>query len=130
MVIAVAAEKRDPDPVVSSYFGRSSCFVLVNTENEIQEVVENPYAQSLGDGGIQSAQMLIERNIDAVIADRVGMNALRILSAADVRVYRCAGTSAREALRLFLDGNLERVISPANGAGNRRRRRFAKRNWK
>lgn len=98
MIIAVSAEKHEPDLVVSSYFGRSSCFVLVNTNTESREVIENPYAESLGDTGIQSAQMLIARNVDAVIAGGIGRNALMILSGAKVKNLqksgkKCGGSS-------------------------------------
>lgn len=127
MIIAVSAEKHDSELFVSLHFGSCRCFVLFNTNDETWEVMENPYADSWGDAGIQSAQMLMERNLEVVITDRIGRNAFRILLAADTRIYRCTGKSAREAIDLFLDGKLERVSLPGDGARRRQRRRLVRR---
>lgn len=128
MVIAISADRSGPNPLVGSDFGKSGCFVLFGPNGEILETVENPYADSLGDGGIQSAQMLIGRNVDVVITGGLGRNALMILSAANVRVYRCSGKTAAEAVDLFLAGRLEGAKPPGDAGGRRRRRRLGRKN--
>ena len=102
-------------------FGRSKHFVLFDTAAETRQVVENPFSESLGDSGIQSAQMLIERNADAVIAGTIGRDALRILAAANIKVYGYSGTNPKDALALLLEDRLELI--GAQKASNRTRKR-------
>lgn len=128
MIVAVSAEKNDPDSPVSRYFGRSKWFVLYDTVRESREVVENPYADSLGDAGIQSARMLVERNVDTLITDGVGRNAFKVLSAAGIIVYKSSFRSASDAIGLLLEAKLTQVSAPEDGGGKRRKRRIGRRN--
>ncbi|HQT90546.1 MAG TPA: NifB/NifX family molybdenum-iron cluster-binding protein [Candidatus Kryptobacter bacterium] len=128
MVIAISADRSGPNPLVASDFGKSGCFVLFGPDGEILERVENPYADSLGDGGIQSAQMLIGRNVDVVITGGIGRNALMILSGAKVRICRSPGRNVAEAVALFLEGRLEAIGSARDAEGKRRRRRRGRHN--
>lgn len=130
MIVAVSAEKNDPDSPVSPYFGRSRWFVLYDTVRESRDVVENPYADSLGDAGIQSARMLIEKNVDALITDGVGRNAFKVLSAAGILLYTSTCRSGREAIGLLLEGRLSQVSAPEEVVDKRRRRRFGRRKSK
>lgn len=130
MIVAVSAERNDPDSPVSRYFGRSRWFVLYDTVRESRDVVENPYADSLGDAGIQSARMLIENDVDALITDGVGRNAFKVLSAAGILLYTSTCRSAREAIGLLLEGKLSQVSAPEEVADKRRRRRFGRRKSK
>ena len=124
MIIAVSAEKHGPRLIVPPCFGKSGCFVFVNMENDFQTVVENPYAGLLGDAGIQSTQMLIARNVDAVIADRIGRNSFRILSAAKIKAYHSSRRSAGEAIALFLEGRLQAPEMPEMAECSRHRKRY------
>jgi predicted Fe-Mo cluster-binding NifX family protein len=128
MIIAVSSEQHDSELFVSSRFGSCKRFVLFSTNDETREVIENPYADSLGDAGIQSAQMLIERNVDVLITDHIGRNAFRVLSAANIGIYRCTVKRVKESIDLFLDGGLERVSLPSDGARRRRKRRLGRSN--
>jgi predicted Fe-Mo cluster-binding NifX family protein len=128
MVIAISADRSGPNPLVGSDFGKSRCFVLFGPNGEILETVDNPYADSLGDGGIQSAQMLIGRNADVVITGGIGRNALMILSGAKVRICRSPGRNVAEAVALFLEGRLEAIGSARDAEGKRRRRRRGRHN--
>ncbi len=128
MVIAISADRSGSNPLVGSDFGKSGCFVLFGPNGEILETVENPYADSLGDGGIQSAQMLIGRNVDVVITGGIGRNALMILSGAKVRICRSPERNVAKAVALFLEGRLEAIGSTRDAEGKRRRRRRGKNN--
>ncbi len=118
MIVAVTADRREADSPVSSHFGSSRFFVLHNTDLDEREIVQNPYADSLGDAGIQAAQMLIERNVGTVITGGIGGNELRVLSAANVKVYLSHEKDITEAITLFLRGKLRCL--PDTGPADRR----------
>jgi predicted Fe-Mo cluster-binding NifX family protein len=126
MIVAVSADENNPDAPLSSQFDNSRCFVLFDADDKEWEVVENPYADSLGDAGIQSAQVLIKRNVDAVITDAIGENAFKVLSAAGVPVFRGERRNVKEVVGLFLEDRLEEMILPRRRLQARRRMRFGR----
>ncbi len=121
MIVAVSTDMQDTAAAVSSNFGRSRYFVLY--DNGDREILQNPYADSLGDAGIQTAQLLIGRNAGAVITGRTGINALRVLSSAGIAVYRCQGRTVSQAVTLFAENKLEKL----DEAGLESRRRYRRR---
>lgn len=125
MIVAVSADNLGPHPAVAPDFGRSSLFLLYDTEGNERRVLENPYADSLGDAGIQSARLLIEKDVGALITDGIGRNALRVLSAGGVSVFRCGTCTVSEAIVLFSQDKLTKLFSipPANPLKLRGRRR-------
>lgn len=127
MIIAVSSDSCDADSPVSPDLGRSRFFVLHDTGRDEREAVQNPYADSLGDAGIQSAQMLIERNVGAVITGGIGRDALRIFSAADVKVCRCREVEIPVAVELFLGGKLEIIFDNRPAEMRRMRERKMRR---
>lgn len=127
MIVALSADSSDAEVQVSSNFGRSRYFVLQDSAREERETVQNPFADSLGDAGIQSARMLIERNIGAVITGGIGKNALKVLSAAEVKVYRCRDKKFTEAVDLFLQGKLEIFFDAGSAEQSRMRKRKRRR---
>lgn len=128
MIVAVPVEKNDLNPPVSPEFGKSRWFVLYDTVEEASSIIENLYSDSLGDAGVHSAQMLIEKNVDAAIIESAGSNSLRLLSAAGIKVYKSTGKSAAEALDLLIDDKLVLVLAPAEGRRIKRRRRGGRTN--
>lgn len=132
MIIAVSTNSRGIDSPVSPSFGRTNFWMLYDTIADERRVVEDPYADSLGDGGIQSATMLIEQNVGAVITGGIELDALRVLSAAGLTVCKCSGQTASEAVALYLRDELEKFseIASANRRRlrDRRRRRLRGRN--
>ena len=64
-----------------------------------------------GGAGVQTAQFLADRGVKAVITGNVGPNAIRVLNAAGISVYVAPACMAKEALAMFLCGELRRVSS-------------------
>lgn len=87
-------------------FGRSLSYLIYNTENKSQEIISNPYSSELGGSGIQSAQFLIEKNIEVLITKDIGTNSLKLFKSANVKVYSCAGLTPIEALNNFSKSKL------------------------
>jgi predicted Fe-Mo cluster-binding NifX family protein len=97
---------RTLDAAVDPRFGRCSTFVLVETEDMSLEVIENTNASRGGGAGIQSAQLMAQRNVKAVLTGSCGPNAHQTLSAAGIDVIvGCSGTVA-ELIERFRSGQL------------------------
>ena len=105
--IAVAVEKPDPLSMISEVFGRSNYFVLSDEKKSAEEIIINPFAKTFGGAGIQTAQLLVENNVDVLIISRIGINPMRILNSAGVKIFICIRENARTALRLYYKGKLK-----------------------
>lgn len=105
--IAVAIEKPERSSSISEIFGRSKYFLIHNTEDETEYIISNPFTNELGGAGIQSVRFLIEKNIDAVIVNNIGINPFRFFASANIKVYHHKSGNAIEALRLLKEEKLE-----------------------
>ena len=90
MLIAITSEGLEPNSLVAEKFGRTPFIILYDTEKNTSESLRNPYANLFGGAGIQTAQFIIEKSAEAVIAIDIGLNPLRLLKSADVKVYSCS----------------------------------------
>ncbi len=104
MKIVVCSNGKDLDQDVAENFGRCPYFLFTEIENgkiSGSEVVENTNTEQAGGVGVAVAQMVAEKNANAVIAGAVGPRALEVLNQFNIRVYKASG-SAGEALEKFI----------------------------
>lgn len=125
--IAVTCVSDAPDTAIDPRFGRCQYFMILGPDGRI-EIVPNA-AKDLGNGaGIQAAQEMIDRKVEAVITGDVGPNAYRVLSAAGIDIYVGCGGAAKEAIERYRRGALAQATgatSPGHhgiGRGGRRNR--------
>ncbi len=116
MKVAVCATDDTLDAPLDPRFGRCAYFMVVDTETFDAAAVENPGVTSPQGAGIQAAQVISSLGVSAVITGNLGPNAHQALSAAGIRVYACAGETARNAVNLFNAGALEEISAPTVGA--------------
>jgi predicted Fe-Mo cluster-binding NifX family protein len=81
----------------------------MDTERGLYEIHGNEGQSASGGAGINAAQCLVNMGVEAVVTGNVGPNALGILSAAGIPVYRGAGIPVSEALEQFKQGILEEI---------------------
>jgi len=91
---------------VYGHFGSARYFVLVDTEEDSTEIIENPDRDYLH-GHCQPMKALDGRRVDAVI---VG-GALRKLLLEGIKAYRAAEGSVQDNLELLTSGKLT-VFTP------------------
>ena len=115
MRIAVSANGADLEAAASPVFGRCPAYVFVDTETMSFEAVENPAENAAGGAGIQAAQFVVERGVQAVISGRVGPNAFDVLKAANMPVYPFDGGTVRQAVEAFKAGQLAATGSATAG---------------
>ncbi|NLZ64089.1 MAG: dinitrogenase iron-molybdenum cofactor biosynthesis protein [Lentisphaerae bacterium] len=114
MKIAVSATGKTLEDQVDQRFGRCLYFLVIDSDTMNFEVIENPN-QSLGGGaGIQSAQLMAEHDVKAVLTGNVGPNAWQALSAAGIQAFAgAAGGTVRDAVENWKNGKLT-VLEQAN----------------
>ena len=100
---------------VYGHFGSAQYFVLVDTEEDSSETVENTDRDHLH-GQCQPLKALNGRKVDAIIVGGIGGGALRKLSLEGIKTYRAAQGSVQENLDLLTSGKLT-VFTPDQTCG-------------
>jgi predicted Fe-Mo cluster-binding NifX family protein len=113
MKIAVTATGEGLDAPASPIFGRSQYIVLVETDTMESETLSNPAVSAAGGAGIQAAQFLASKGIQALVTGNVGPNAFQVFGAAGIPVYLYTGSSVREAVEAFNKGELTQTGGPS-----------------
>lgn len=124
MLTAVTTDKAALNSLISVSFGRCSYFILFDEIRNSTEIIRNPFANSLGVGaGVQLAKLLIEQNVDTVISTQMGIGPFRMLSSANITVYRCEGCTALQSVELLKENELleMEIASLSNGRKSRKR---------
>ncbi len=109
MKIVVTASGNDLDAQVSPIFGRCPTFVFVDTETMAFDAVVNPALSAAGGAGIQAAQFVVERSVEAVLSGNVGPNAYNVLSAANVPLYLVGEGTVKQVVEAYKAGGLKPV---------------------
>jgi predicted Fe-Mo cluster-binding NifX family protein len=112
MKVAASATGATLDAALDPRFGRCPYFVLVDTDDMTFEAVENGNALLGGGAGIQSAQLMAQKGVKAVLTGNCGPNAYETLRAAGIDVVvGCAG-SVSEAVERFRSGQFRTAPAP------------------
>jgi predicted Fe-Mo cluster-binding NifX family protein len=112
MKMAIAANGADLDAPLSPIFGRCSTYILVDTDTMEYEAVANPAVSAGGGAGIQSAQFIVGRGAQGVVAGNVGPNAFGVFQAGGIPVYLLKEGTVQQVVDAYKEGRL----SPASGA--------------
>jgi predicted Fe-Mo cluster-binding NifX family protein len=113
MKVAVSASGPTLDSEVNPRLGRCPWLLIVDTESMTFDVLENPAVAAPGGAGIQVAEAVAQKQVDAVITGNCGPNAYEALSAAGIQVFAGASGSVREAVESFVNGELTALIAPS-----------------
>jgi predicted Fe-Mo cluster-binding NifX family protein len=111
MKIAISSTNKNIDSNTSDVFGRCPYFIIAEIEDgEIKktETIENKNTDQTSGAGISTAQLITEKNVNAVITGNVGPRALDVLKQFNIDVYSGNGV-IKEVLHEFIDGKLEKI---------------------
>ena len=112
MKIAITATGASLEAQVDPRFGRCPYFLIIDTDTMNFEAIENPNLALGGGAGIQSGQLMAEKDIQFVLTGNCGPNAHRALSAAGIQiVVGCSGV-VREVVEQFKAGGLNAAGAP------------------
>ena len=111
MKIAISSTGKKLTDNVSEVFARCPYFIIAEIENKKTqrvETIENKIANQLGQAGISVAQLMAEKNINAVITKNVGPRALDVLKQFNIAIYYGDGT-IEKVLQEFIGGKLKKM---------------------
>ena len=107
MKICVTASAESLESQVDPRFGRCQYFIIVNTDTMTFEATSNVSAGAMSGAGIQAAQDVVKKSVQAVITGSVGPNAFQVLSSAGIKILTGAAGTVREAVERFKKGQLQ-----------------------
>ena len=122
MKIGVTSTGEDLYANVDPRFGRCKYFLIVDTESMKFEVLSNENAMASGGAGIQTAQTIANKGVEAVVTGNIGPNAFQTLSAAGIKVFTGASGTIKEAIEKYKKGELNETEAPNAGSHSGMRR--------
>ncbi|NLL61622.1 MAG: dinitrogenase iron-molybdenum cofactor biosynthesis protein [Candidatus Atribacteria bacterium] len=112
MKIAITSSGRDLQSDIDPRFGRCPNFIIYDTDNGQFEAVENTNIGGMGGVGVQSAQLMIDKGVKAVITGNCGPNAFSTLSAAGIKIITGASGKVEGVIEEYQKGNLKNADKP------------------
>lgn len=109
MKVCISLSRNSSESTMDPRFGRASYFAIADTETMNFEIIENAAAISGGGAGITSGQLMVDKGVEAVITGNVGPNAMNVLKAGGIEIYKGLPVSLKENLEKFNNGLLERI---------------------
>lgn len=108
MKIAVTIDGKDLESNVSSVFGRSPFFLMLEIQDKkiVKTIVlENVAAKQSGGTGIFAAKAIVEQGTEFLITGNVGPRAMDVFRQFGIKAFSGSGI-AKDALEKFFKGNL------------------------
>ncbi len=118
MKIAVSANGRDVDSPINPRFGRSSGFVLWDSETRKADYLDNSENLALSQGaGIKTARMIADAGASVLITGQMGPKAAQALKHSKVRIYYCPSGTVKEAIEACQGNQLEELTGEKIASG-------------
>lgn len=110
MKVVISATGDNLSSVVDRRFGRCPWLLFIDTESQEYEVVKNPSADSASGAGTACAQLVLRREVDAVISGQVGPNAHEVLKQGGVKIFIAPqDMSVKEAIDRYKNSALRQM---------------------
>jgi predicted Fe-Mo cluster-binding NifX family protein/ferredoxin len=112
MKVAVTSTGPSLDDNVEARFGRCAYFLIIDTDTMKFEAIENPNIALGGGAGIQSAQLMSEKGVTAVLTGNCGPNAFNVFGQAGIQVIVGVSGVVRNAVEQFKTGAFSSASGP------------------
>jgi predicted Fe-Mo cluster-binding NifX family protein len=106
MKICITSTGSSLDSEMDPRFGRCQYFLFIDPETMAFEAVENPNIGAAGGAGIQSAQLVANKGVEALITGQLGPNAYTTLQAAKIKILTGASGKIREVMEKYKKGQI------------------------
>ncbi|MGD2270028.1 MAG: NifB/NifX family molybdenum-iron cluster-binding protein [Desulfobacterales bacterium] len=107
MKIAVSSKGKDLKSELDPRFGRCAFFLIVDPDDMSIEVFNNESGNLAGGAGIQAAQFVASKGVNAVITGNCGPNAIDTLAAAGIKLFVGQSGVIRDVVSQFKEGGLK-----------------------
>jgi len=111
MKIAISSTGKNIDDKIDETFGRCPYFIIVEIKDgkigKI-ETIENENINQTTGAGVSTAQLVAEKEVEAIITGNVGPRALDVLNQFNIKIYTGKG-SIKEAINSFINNELEEI---------------------
>ena len=97
MKIAIASEKSNIESLICPTAGRAP-YYLIFENKELVETIKNPFAVGSGGAGFSVVQMLSDKNVELVIAGKLGVNMISALEGKGIKYKEVSGKTIKQAL--------------------------------
>jgi predicted Fe-Mo cluster-binding NifX family protein len=119
MKIAIASQGKELTSPIDPRFGRCPFFLIIDTETENFEVLENIAKEEFQGAGISTAQLIANKEVGAVIAGNFGPKALSVLKTSGIKIFRETNQSTIEnVFERFKEQKLEEITEIPSGFQN------------
>ena len=112
MKVAISASGTDLSAQVDPRFGRCQYIIVVDTESLQFEAIDNTNTMAGGGAGVATAQMVADKDVQAVLTGNCGPNAHRVLSAAGIAVATGVSGTIRDAIDGYKAGRYQATCDP------------------
>ncbi len=116
MKICITSQGGSLDSQIDPRFGRCKYFIIVDTDTMEFEAIENESLSIAGGAGIQSGQVMAEKDVKAVLTGNVGPNAFQTLQAAGVEMITGIYGTVQETIEKYKKGELKPTQNPSVGS--------------
>ncbi|MGD9159470.1 MAG: NifB/NifX family molybdenum-iron cluster-binding protein [Desulfobacteraceae bacterium] len=107
MKIAVTSQGTDLDAMVDPRFGRAAYLIVVDSDTNDFQVIDNAAnLNAMKGAGIQAAGSIVDSGAEVLLTGSCGPNAFKALQAGKVAVSNGASGTIKEAVQAYLDGKL------------------------
>ena len=115
MKVCITSQGNTLDSQIDPRFGRCQCFIIADTDTSEFEAIENPYIAAAGGAGIQSGQLVAEKEVKVVLTGNVGPNAFQTLQAAGIEIIIGISGTVKDVLEKYKKGELKPTSGPSVG---------------
>jgi predicted Fe-Mo cluster-binding NifX family protein len=99
--ICITAQGYDLEAELDPSFGRAHYFLIIDPDTLDYEALQNPYAEASQGAGIQTAQLISNKDVGAVLTGHCGPNAQRVLDSEGIRIITGLKGKIREILSQY-----------------------------
>ena len=113
MKICITSQGDSLDSMVDPRFGRCQYFIIADVDTLEFEAIKNPNLDAMGGAGIQSGQLVAEKQVKVILTGNVGPNAYQTLQAAGLDVITGISGTIKEVIEKYKRGEFKPTQGPS-----------------